>query len=1038
MTSWFQVRRYRLALGAFVALGLALGGPAAAQQTGGTLTGIVTSEDGGQPLGSVQVQLEGTSFSSITDQNGRYLIPNVPAGTYTVVAQVIGYATGRVENVRVTAGATVANNIRLRIQALAIQEIIVTGVTDPVSGVKAPFTVGRVSMEQMPNPPAASPLSALAGRVSGVHVVTGSGQPGSTTSIQLRTPTSIQRSSAPLIVVDGVILGANAVDIETLDLESIEVLKGAAAASLYGSRAAGGVIQIRTQRGANQALDRTRITARSEIGTSSLARKMDMAQHHFWEVDANGQFVLAPDPTGRLSDRERRVQRAVPFMDQPWGVQTYNQLEQFYTPGNFQTHSFTVSQNTASTNWLATIGHRQEAGVIRTNDGLEQNSFRLNLDHRLRDNFTLGFSGYHMRNHRDDLSGTPFFDLLLLPPDVNLLARDSLGNLMMQPDPTLTSENPIWRQTSRDNNRQRFRTLASVNTRFQPLHGLSFEGNFSYDRSDRQFQQYVPKGTPSIGNLQGLDGSLRYDEQRTDHVNGAIGANYMHTFGGLTTRTSLRGVIEREKAETMWILGERFRFDNVPSIGATIDRSGNSSQEEIRSNGYFWMTGLDYLGKYVGDVLIRRDGSSLFGDLDRWNTYYRASGAYRMAEEPWWPVAPLTEFKLSYSIGTAGGRPNFGDRFETVSVSGTTGAISRSNLGNRYLRPEHTTEQELGLLTILNNRYSLQLAYATSVTRDQLVQMPQPAVTGFFAQWQNSGTIEGHTYEATLEAQLVQTPNLSWSANLVADRSRHKITEWNRPCFQSGVTYRCGGETLGMYYGHRFATSPDDLPARFADFAGQFQVNDEGYLVWVGTGGAWSDAKWGTQQTLGGATVRWGHPIRVEENGQVANVRIGDANPSFKMGLGNNLRWRGLSLYALLDATVGNQIYNSTKQRMYQHSRSADLDQFGRAPEAKKPVQYYQTLYNANNVNSHFVESGSFAKLREVSVRYALDQGRLERFGLGRVGMDRVSLGLIGRNLFTFSNYSGFDPEVGNTTLMQDDFGYPNFRTITGMVEIQF
>jgi TonB-linked SusC/RagA family outer membrane protein len=1037
MKSRFLFRPLSLAVGAFVALGMALAAPAAAQ-SGGTITGQVTSEDTGQPLQSVQVRLDGTSYSSITDQNGRYLIPNVPAGTYSVVAQVIGYAAGRADNVRVTAGATITNNFRLRVQALAIQEIVVTGVTDPVSGVKAPFTIGRVSTEQMPNAPIASPLSALAGRVSGVHVVGGSGQPGSAPSIQLRTPTSIQRSSAPLIVVDGVILGANAVDIETLDLESIEVLKGAAAASLYGSRAAGGVIQIRTQRGANLGVDRTRITARSEIGTSSLDRKVALANYHYWEVDAQGQFVLRDDPTGNLTDRERRIQRPVAFMDQPWGVPTYDQVDQFYSPGSFQTHSFTVSQNTASTNWLATIANRQEAGVIRTNDGLAQNSFRLNLDHRLRDNFSLGFSGYHMRNHRDDLSGSPFFDLLIMPPDLNLMVRDSAGNFVMQPDPTLAVENPIWRQTSRDNNRQRFRTLGSVNTRFQPLHGLSFEGNFSYDRSDRQFQVYVPKGTPSIGNLQGLDGSLSYEEARTDHVNAAIGANYLHNFGALTTRTSLRGVIEREKNHGFWVEGTNFRFQNLPNIGLTIDRTGNSSQSEIRSNGYFLTTGLDYAGKYIGDVLVRRDGSSLFGDLDRWNTYYRASGSYRMAEEPWWPVAALTEFKLNYSIGTAGGRPNFSDRFETVSVSGTTGAINRGNLGNRYLRPEHTTEQELGLLTILNNRYSLQLTYAKAVTTDQLVQMPQPAVTGFFAQWQNSGTIEGKTYEATLEAQLFQGRDLSWSANLVADRSNHTITEWNRPCFQSGVTYRCGGETLGMYYGQRFASSPDELPARFADFADQFQLNDEGYLVWVGTGGSWQGGKWGTQQTLGGATVRWGHPIRVEEDGQIANVRIGDANPSFKLGLGNNVRWRGVSVYALVDAVVGNQIYNATKQRLYQHGRSADLDQFGKPDESKKPVQYYETLYNANNVNSHFVESGNFAKVREISLRYALDQGRLERVGLGRLGLDRVSVGLIGRNLFTFTRYTGFDPEVGNTTLMTDSFAYPNFRTFTGMFEVQF
>jgi TonB-linked SusC/RagA family outer membrane protein len=1026
-----------LALAAFGVLSVAFTSPGSAQQTG-SVNGTVTSAETGEPLSGVQVFLEGTSFGTITQQNGRFILVNVPAGTYAVVGRMIGFGAGRAENVRVQTGATATVNLQLRMQALSIQEIVVTGVVDPVAGVRLPFTVGRISSEQMPVAPVASPLMALSGRMAGVHVVP-SGQPGSGAAIQLRTPTSIQRSSAPMIVVDGVILGASSVDIESLDIESIEVVKGAAAASLYGSRAAGGVIQIRTQRGRDVALDRTRITVRSEMGSSQLARRIPLAEHHYWEVDAQGQFVLAPDATGTLSPRERRVVQPVAFMDQRWGVETYDQLGQFFNAGDFRTHSATISQNLASTNWMASLSNREEGGIILTNDGLTQNTFRLNLDHRLRDNFSLGFSGYHMRNDRDNLSGDPFWDLLMTPRDVNLLATDDEGNLLFQPDPTLAQENPIWRQTSRDNNQQRLRTLANVNARFQPFSGLTFESDFSYDRSDRQFNVLVPKGTPSIGNLGGLAGSMSMEEYRTDQINASASATYLRNFGQLTTRTTGRGVIEREQNTNFWAQGTEFLFLNTPRIGATQNITANSGQSEVRANGYFLHTGMDYAGRYVGDLLIRRDGSSLFGPEARWNTYYRASAAYRMAEEAWWPIAALTEFKLNYSMGTAGGRPEFSDRFELVTVSGTTGAINRSNLGNRFLRPEHTTEREMGLLAILNNRISLQLTYAHAETTDQLVQMPQPAVTGFFAQWQNSGTIEGRTYEATLEAQLVQTPTFAWSANVVADRSRHTITEWNRPCFQSGVTYRCGGETLGMYYGQQFARSADQLPARFADARDQFVTNDEGYLVWVGQNSNWTDANWGTSSTIGGRGVIWGMPVRVEnEEGQFANVRIGDRNPKFKMGLGNNVRWRGMSLYALVDATVGGEIYNTTKQRLYQNNQHGDMDQAGKAQETKKPVQYYHALYNANGVNSHFVEDGTFAKLRELSVRYALGSSQLNRIGFGRLGTDRISLGLIGRNLLTVTNFSGFDPEVGGTTLQTDSFGYPNFRTLTAFVEFQF
>jgi TonB-linked SusC/RagA family outer membrane protein len=1021
-----------------VGVGTLWAAQAQAQQVAGTgaVTGVVTNAETGEPLSGVQVVLEGRRLGAVTGQNGRYMITGVPAGTYAVVAQMIGRSIERQEAVRVAADATVAVNFQMRSHALSVEGVVVTGVVDPVAGVKLPFTVGRVTAEQMPVPQVTSPVAALQGRVAGVSVVRGSGQPGSGVSIELRTRTGSVIPTNPLIVVDGVILGANSVDIESLDIESLEVVKGAAAASLYGSRASAGVIQIRTRRGSDVELNRTRITARTEHGVNQLARRVPLTNSHIWQVNAQGQFI---DANGNVTtDRASRVPQAIAYMDQPWGIPTYDQLGQFFDAGGFATTNATISQNLGTTNWMASLGNYQEKGVILTNDGLTRNSFRLNLDHRLRDNLSIGVSGYHMRSNRDDLSGSPFWDLLMLPPDVDLLKRGADGNLIHQPDSTLAMENPIWRQTSRDNQSSRMRTLANVNARFQPIHGLTFESDLSYDRSDRSQQQYVPKGTPAVNNLDGLDGSLRYDEAITDQLNASIGATYMRNFAGLTARTTVRGSIEREHDEWFWAQGADFNFRDVPRIGASRTITANSGVEEVKANGFFVNTGLDYLGRYIGDVLIRRDGSSLFGVDARWNTYYRVSAGWRMAEESWWPFQDITEFKINASQGTAGGRPYFSHRFETVSVA-SSGAITRDNLGNRFLRPEHTTEREYGLTAILRNRYSLQLTHAFQTTEGQLVQIPQPAVSGFFAQWQNSGTVEGRTWEATLEAQLYQSRNLSWSANIIADRNRGRITEWNRPCYQSGVTYRCGGETLGLYYGRKFATSMDELPARWASYADQFQINDEGYVVWVGAGSNPQAANWGTSASLGGRGVLWGHPVLVEnEDGQFAQVKIGDRNPDFKVGLGNNVRWRGVSLYGLVDMQVGGQVYNATRQRLYQHDRHANLDQAGKAPEAKKPIQYYHTLYNANNVNSHFVEDGGYIKLRELSARYTLGQNALGTVGLGRLGTERLSLGVIGRNLLTITNFTGFDPEVGNTTLQVDDFGYPNFRTLTAFVEIQF
>jgi TonB-dependent SusC/RagA subfamily outer membrane receptor len=242
----------RRAMFAILALGVLMHPVAdASAQERGTVRGRVIDAQTGEPLAATQVMLQGTALGTLTAPNGTFLIPGVPTGMYTVEARRIGYAPGRRENVSVAAGASVNVELALRISALTLEEVVATGVADPTSARRVPFTVARVSGEnlQVPQPNA---VASLQGKVAGVNITTPA-QPGGGINIVLRTPTSINRGNSPLFVVDGVILastfGRSTTDLSSLDIESIEVVKGAAAASLYGSRAASGVVQIRTRRG---------------------------------------------------------------------------------------------------------------------------------------------------------------------------------------------------------------------------------------------------------------------------------------------------------------------------------------------------------------------------------------------------------------------------------------------------------------------------------------------------------------------------------------------------------------------------------------------------------------------------------------------------------------------------------------------------------------------------------------------------------------------------------------------------------------------
>jgi TonB-linked SusC/RagA family outer membrane protein len=1034
---------------ALVVRGFAAGLVAAASpmlvlaQGTGRITGTVTDSTSARPVGSAQISVDGR-IRATSDEAGQYTVADVAAGTHSIEVRRIGYRRTVVAGVIVTDGGTATVDVRLATAPLSLEAVVTTGVVDPTSGTRVPFTVGRVDAEQAPVP-ATNAIETIQGKVAGVTIVPG-GQAGSGTNILLRTPTSIYKSNSPLIVVDGVIqsqsFSAASADLEAMNIESIEIVKGAAAASLYGSRAQAGVIQIQTQRGA-AADSRTRVTARTEIGSNSLAGKIDWAKYHYYVTNAQGQYIdtITTNVVTRNSRQARRVSQR--FQDVAYADPVYDHVDLFYNPGQFYKNSISVSQATGPTNWFMSYVNTKEDGVVLNAGEYAQNDLRVNLDHRLWDKIQLRFSGYHSRSNRQELYGDTFFDLINQAPDINLLVPDADGTpYAYQLDPEGREENPLYVLATEENTRKRTRTQGSIEGRYSPLSWLTLDANTSYDRSDRRLNFFLDQGLKTEGFALGGPGEISQTVGTTDAVNSAVSANLLGQRGPLTVRSTLRAIMERETNHVTEAFGENLSAPGVRSLTNAQTQFTESTLEEIRANGYFATLGADYDGKYILDGLFRRDGSSLFGPEEEWNSYYRVSGAYRVSQENWWPLPLFSEFKLRASRGTAGGRPDFADQFETFDfVQG--GGIVKETLGNKFLKPEHSTETEVGIDAIIRDRYALQLSYARNKVEDQLIQIPLAGFYGYTLQWQNAGTIEGNTFEATLEAQMLQRRNLSWRMGLVGDRGRHKITEFGRACFsRNTVQFVCANETMGAMYGFRFIQSASELPAAAQANASDFAVNDEGLLVWVGAGNTFTEgeskALWGTTSpAIGGATYGWGMPIILKDaGGSNALVKIGDGNPDFRLGWSNTVNWRNWSFFGLLDFQKGGDIYNQTNQRMYQWARSADVDQAGKPQELKKPIEYYVALYQANDPTDYFVEDGSYVKLREMSLRYRFGQRAVN--ALARLGAAGASFSLIGRNLLTFTDYKGYDPDVGGTIVRLDSFDYPRYRTITGSFEINF
>jgi TonB-linked SusC/RagA family outer membrane protein len=1012
----------------------ALAAPVAAQT--GSITGQVLDRGTRAPLVGVQVYLEGTSIGGITQDNGRFLIQNVVPGTYTVVAQYLGYANGRSENVRVEGSETAVVDFELATQALTLEEVVVTGTVDPVAGVKVPFSVGKVTKDKLPVP-VTSAATAIQGKVAGARVVRGSGQPGSGASILLRGVHSLERNNTPLIVVDGVILGETMSDIDSSDIQSIEIVKGAAAASLYGSRASSGVIQITTNRGRDVAQNDTRITVRTEVGQNQLnVRNRHITAHHHYLVQPGVGYV---DEDGNPVSKDARVTEDDLIADNPYPGPLYDHLELFFDPGTYVRNSVSVAQNTTSTNFMASFNISDDGGVVPGLDGAQLYGARVNLDHRLRSDLNVSLSSYYSRFESDNPPGGIFYDLMFMPPDVDLTTvNENDQPYIIQPDPFTLQENPLYNIAFVEDVSKRSRFTGSAVARYSPANWFSVEGNFSLDRSDRQYNEFTPKGTLTLTSTS--NGSIDRDSEVTQAINGGVTGSLLHSFGDLTVRTKAQYLIENETNDEREAGGSTLAVGGVPAVGVAVAQSAGSEFEEITSIGYYLITGLDYAGKYIAEGLVRRDGSSLFGPENRWQTYFRASGAWRLSQEPWWFSDALNEFKLRYSIGTAGGRPNFGDRFEVWDVSGS-GNVSKDVQGNRDLKPELQTEQEFGIDMILNNRYSLQLTHARSKVEDQLLQIPLPALFGYGTQWQNAGTIESNTWEATIEAALLQTPNTTWSIGFVADRTRSEITEFDRGCYRTanGTQYYCAGVQLGTMWGKRFMTSPADAPG---PTTGAWDVNDDGMLVPVGQGNTFRDGMakdlWGTRVEIDGAEYAWGLPVIIDDStGGDALLEIGDGNPDFNVGLSSNFTWKGFNLYALFDAKIGGDVYNNTRQWGYRDNTHGDYDQSDKPDELKKPVTYYQQLYNTNSTTSWFVDDGTFVKFRELALQYTFRRELIERL-VGNLGVERVAIGVIGRNLHTFTDYFGFDPEVGSVTNPYDGFGYPNYRNFTIKFDVEF
>lgn len=1047
-----NVRRLGKYLGGALLALAAMGITEAAAQNAAVITGRVVSERG-DPLGGATVVVNNTNFGATTAPNGTFTITVSAASargqTVTLTARYLGFRPSE-RQVQLTQG-TQEQNFTLAPDPLRLDELVVTGVSEATSTKKLTFSVGKVSEDQLQEVPGATAVNALQGKVAGVRIVNATGEPGNAPNIRLRGATSIGGRQDPLIIVDGVITRTTLADIAGEDIERIEVVKGAAASSLYGSDAANGVINIFTKRGSNLAEGKLQVIARSEFGTSYLPKTIPNSASHVYQLNSSGQYVRNAGGS--------RVEESDNIADNPYPQYFDHQAEVIGT-GTYWTGYAQVAQRKGNTNFSASYQHLQNSGIIFGLEGYTRDNYRLNIDQGLSDRVDASFSGFYANSTNGFAAegpGSPFFALTFVEPDTDILARctqaqidggtcvKEIGNpdgspyRAFIPDRLSNAANPLYELANRDVERTRSRFTGAGRLRWRiPGDMLTAEASYNYDWFQSNFRDVVPfgfltaTGTPTDG------GTTRSNSVgRTYNANATLTA--INTWGNITNTTKLAYIYEDQTNEFLQATASTFIVKGVPEFGGTdpASQGGSTSSSAIRNQNFYAITTFDINDKYILDGLVRRDGSSLFGPDQRWQTYYRVSGAWRANEDL--KISGIDELRLRASYGTAGLRPCFTCQYEVLTPS--SGAFVKTQLGNPDLRPAKSSELEVGAnIEFGNGRWQIEYTYAEKDTKDQILLVDLPGVVGYAAQWQNTGALKAKTHEVSIGTQLVNTRDMAWTLNLVGDRTRQWITEWTIPERLYGfgqmpeVFYQGPGAKLGLMKGTRVVRSIDELyvdPAKKAlSGAGQawspdsVVVNEEGFVVRRST--------WRTRNEK---------PIAfVDETGNNV-VDIGDANPDFNVSVNSTFNYKRFVVNALVDWTQGGDLYNGTRQWPFFDNRDRVYDQRGKPEEEKKPQLYYNFFYNGLNGIDYFIESATYVKLKELSVNYTFTRDQLRSVGLG--GLSELRVGVIGRNLFTITDYSGYDPEVTGQSgdpfqVRIDWFQYPQFRTFTGLVEIAF
>lgn len=1001
-------------------------GALGAQAATGRITGVVTAE-GGRPVPGANLLVAGTRLGAVADAEGRYTINNVPVGPQEVQARRLGFTAAN-RQVTVVAGQAVTADLQMTASAVQLQGVVTVGygtqdrrtVTGAVSSIRSEDITQVIS---------ANPADAIKGRLPGVDVTTASGEPGAAANIRIRGTRSITANNAPLFVVDGVPITGDLRDFDPNSIESIEVLKDAAAAATYGSRGANGVLLVTTKKGR---VGRTQFSYSSAAGTSSILNKVDMMDAQEYATFAREarraaglaacqNYLTDPAPcdaaSGGALDATMRANLAA-------GVNTDWQ-DEILRNGVLQNHQLAVAGGNEDTRFRASVGYLDQTGIAIT-QAYDAKTASVSLTHDF-GRLNVQASAQAAQTLREAGRGGGIWDEALFNSPLGR-ARDDAGNLVFLPTEDGLRVNPI--SDAQDNKRELERTnfLGTLSGSYEVLEGLRAVVTFGPQYSQVSDGWYVGPQTREIrGNglpFAGLDNTSRRSYTLS---------NYLQLDRSFGERHAVQGTLLYEIAQN------RMAYDsaaarNLPyahqlwyNLGSGTGYTVRSQLEESALQSYMARVNYTLNDRYTFTLLGRVDGSSVLAEGNKYGFFPAAAIAWQIGEESFMDgLTAVSDLKLRLSGGRTGSSAigpyqtqgtlnqvwyTFGSQLPTA-LGYQPGAIP-----NPELEWETTDKYNFGVdFGLYDQRISGALDLYLENTDNLLLSRALPYSSGFSSILQNVGATQNKGIDLSVSTvNLAGWNGIEWTTDLAFSINRNEIRRLASGLSADVGSGRWVGQPINVNYDYRFLGIWQTEEAAAATAMG-FRPGDIKVADLNGDGRINAD-----DRTFIGNHYNF---------------------PDWTGSLNNRFRYRGFDFTVLATARWGymiNSPFVSAYTNLQGRFNNRDVNYW--TPE--NPSNEYprpSTLGIGNYGSALALREGSHVRIRDITLGYELPSSLTGRLG----GAGRARVYLKAQDPFLFTDFEGWDPESGfstgnpNNTFSQIDVGGPTYKTFLFGLDVNF